>query len=58
MSRIIRRTIVVTGIAGVAAPWVARAAEPEFKLEFGNIGGPPPQHEAWSLLGSTAGKLG
>jgi tripartite ATP-independent transporter DctP family solute receptor len=37
MTNLTRRAIVLTGIAGVAAPWVARGAEPEFKLKFGNI---------------------
>lgn len=37
MAQLTRRTIVLTGMAGVAAPWVARAAEPEIKLKFGNI---------------------
>ena len=33
-----RRTFVLgTAAAGIAAPWVARAAEPEFRLKFGNI---------------------
>ena len=32
-----RRTAVLSGAAGLAAPWVARAAEPEFRLKFGNI---------------------
>ena len=33
-----RRTFVLGVVGtGVAAPWVARAAEPEFRLKFGNI---------------------
>jgi TRAP-type C4-dicarboxylate transport system substrate-binding protein len=33
-----RRTFVLgAAAAGVAAPWIARAAEPEFRLKFGNI---------------------
>src|SRR5215475_1597753 len=33
-----RRTFLLgAAAAGVAAPWVARAAEPEFRLKFGNI---------------------
>jgi tripartite ATP-independent transporter DctP family solute receptor len=32
-----RRTIVLSTMTGIAAPWVARAAEPEFKLKFGDI---------------------
>jgi TRAP-type C4-dicarboxylate transport system substrate-binding protein len=35
--RISRRTFVLGGPAGIAAPWIARAAEPEFRLKFGNI---------------------
>jgi TRAP-type transport system periplasmic protein len=37
MSKLTRRTMVVAGLAGVAAPWVARAQAPEYKLKFGNI---------------------
>lgn len=40
MTRLDRRTIILTGLAGVAAPWVAHAAEPEFKIKFGNIVSP------------------
>ena len=40
MTKLNRRTIVLTGLAGVATPWVARAAEPEFKIKFGNIVSP------------------
>ena len=33
-----RRTFVLgAAAAGIAAPWVARAAEPEYRLKFGNI---------------------
>ena len=36
--RTTRRTFVIgAATAGIAAPWVARAAEPEFRLKFGNI---------------------
>ena len=37
MSKLTRRTMVVAGLAGVTAPWVARAQAPEYKLKFGNI---------------------
>ncbi len=37
MTKPTRRTVVLTGVAGLAAPWVARAAEPDFRLKFGNI---------------------
>lgn len=41
MDGILRRTFVGAGLAGVAlscaAPWVARAAEPTYRLKFGNI---------------------
>ncbi len=37
MTKLTRRTVVLTGMTGVAAPWVAKAAEPDFKLKFGNI---------------------
>lgn len=40
MTRPDRRTLILTGFAGVTAPWVARAAEPEFKIKFGNIVSP------------------
>jgi len=32
-----RRTLVAAGLAGIAAPRIARSAEPEFRLKFGNI---------------------
>ena len=37
MTKFTRRTVVLTGMAGIAAPWVARAVEPDYKLKFGNI---------------------
>ena len=37
MTKPTRRTVVLTGVASLAAPWVARAAEPDFRLKFGNI---------------------
>lgn len=37
MGRILRRTLTLGGLAGLAAPAVARAAEPEIRLKFGNI---------------------
>ncbi|ACL58347.1 TRAP transporter substrate-binding protein [Methylobacterium nodulans] len=37
MSRLTRRTMILAGAAGLAAPFVARAAEPDFRLKFGNI---------------------
>lgn len=37
MTGIARRTLSIAGLAGLASPWVARAAEPEFRLKFGNI---------------------
>jgi len=36
--RINRRTFVLgTAAVGITAPWVARAAGPEYRLKFGNI---------------------
>ncbi|AWB23239.1 ABC transporter substrate-binding protein [Methylobacterium currus] len=37
MSRPTRRTLLASGAACLAAPYVARAAEPDFRLKFGNI---------------------
>ncbi|GJD51228.1 2,3-diketo-L-gulonate-binding periplasmic protein YiaO [Methylobacterium crusticola] len=37
MIRLTRRAMVAAGAAGLAAPWAARAAEPDFRLKFGNI---------------------
>ncbi len=37
MTPVSRRRLIVLGAAGIAAPWVARAAEPEIRLKFGNI---------------------
>ncbi|MFE1599301.1 TRAP transporter substrate-binding protein [Methylobacterium sp. ID0610] len=37
MSRLTRRSLIAAGAAGLAAPFVARAAEPDFRLKFGNI---------------------
>ncbi len=37
MTEFTRRTVVLTGVAGLAAPWVARAAGPDYRLKFGNI---------------------
>ena len=37
MANLIRRSLVVAGAATVAAPWIARAAAPEYRLKFGNI---------------------
>ncbi|ACA16221.1 TRAP dicarboxylate transporter, DctP subunit [Methylobacterium sp. 4-46] len=37
MSRLTRRTLLLTGATALAAPHVAWAAEPEFRLKFGNI---------------------
>src|SRR3954453_16139097 len=37
MITLTRRALVAAGTATIAAPWVARAAEPEFRLKFGNI---------------------
>jgi tripartite ATP-independent transporter DctP family solute receptor len=36
MKKLTRRTIVIAGVAGIAAPWIARAAEPEYKLKIGD----------------------
>ena len=37
MANLIRRSLVVTGAASLAMPWIARAAAPEYRLKFGNI---------------------
>ena len=37
MTTLSRRTLFVAGTAALAMPWVARAAEPEFRLKFGDI---------------------
>ena len=37
MANLIRRSLVVTGAATLAMPWIARAAAPEYRLKFGNI---------------------
>ncbi|MEH3143858.1 MAG: TRAP transporter substrate-binding protein [Methylobacterium frigidaeris] len=37
MTPVSRRRLIVLGAVGIAAPWVARAAEPEIRLKFGNI---------------------
>jgi tripartite ATP-independent transporter DctP family solute receptor len=37
MLTLTRRTLFVAGTATIAMPWTARAAEPEFRLKFGNI---------------------
>ncbi|WP_298959870.1 TRAP transporter substrate-binding protein [uncultured Methylobacterium sp.] len=37
MTPVSRRRLIVLGAAGIAAPWIARAAEPEIRLKFGNI---------------------
>jgi TRAP-type transport system periplasmic protein len=37
MTALTRRTLVIAGATGIAAPWIARAVEPEFRLKFGNI---------------------
>lgn len=37
MTEFTRRTVVLTGVSGLAAPWVARAAGPDYRLKFGNI---------------------
>src|SRR5215831_14805338 len=37
MTALTRRTLVIAGATGIAASWIARAVEPEFRLKFGNI---------------------
>ncbi len=37
MAGISRRALVGAGLAGAASPWIARAAEPPYRLKFGNI---------------------
>ena len=37
MTNLTRRSLVVAGTAAVAMPWIARAAQPEYRLKFGNI---------------------
>jgi TRAP-type transport system periplasmic protein len=37
MSTLTRRTFFMAGTAATTMPWIARAAEPEFRLKFGNI---------------------
>ena len=48
-----RRVFVIgAAMAGIAAPWVARAAEPEFRLKFGNIvSGDHPLNSAMAIAG-------
>ena len=51
--RINRRTFVLgTAAVGITAPWVARAAEPEYRLKFGNIvSGDHPLNTAMAKAG-------
>jgi TRAP-type transport system periplasmic protein len=37
MTSLTRRTLCMAGTTAIAMSWVARAAEPEFRLKFGNI---------------------
>src|SRR6476646_7114927 len=37
MTALTRRTLVMAGTTAVAAPWIARAIEPEYRLKFGDI---------------------
>jgi TRAP-type transport system periplasmic protein len=37
MTALTRRTLVMAGTTAVAAPWIARAVEPEYRLKFGDI---------------------
>ena len=47
-----RRTFVVGAATGIAAPWVARAAAPEYRLKFGNIvSGDHPQNTSMAKAG-------
>lgn len=51
--RINRRTFVLgTAAVGITAPWVARAAGPEYRLKFGNIvSGDHPLNTAMAKAG-------
>jgi TRAP-type transport system periplasmic protein len=57
MTKLTRRTVVIAGAVSVASPWVARAAEPEYKLKIGDsVSGDHPLNTSMTKVAARVAK--